>query len=217
MERKRIFIILALLIVAGVLFAGCTTQSPTTVTPTPVPTVTTEMPVAPVTTEMPVAPVTTEMPVAPVTTKITGAPTTQAAMMNVVETLEADGRFTTLVTALKAAQLDGNLSGPGPFTVFAPTDNAFKKLPGGTVESLLKNPEGYYLKKMLLYHIVNGELMAADVKRLGLTDTLSGQPILIDVSNGMIFVNGGTKVITTDVVSSNGVIHIIDTVLNPPS
>jgi uncharacterized surface protein with fasciclin (FAS1) repeats len=138
-------------------------------------------------------------------------------MMNIVETAEADGRFTTLVAALKAAQLDGNLSGPGPFTVFAPTDDAFKKLPGGTVDSLLKDPQGYYLKKMLLYHVVNGELMAADIMRLGSIDTVQGQTLLIDVSNGMIFVNGDAKVITTDIVTSNGVIHVIDTVLNPPA
>jgi len=138
-------------------------------------------------------------------------------MMNIVETAAADGRFTTLVTALKAAQLDGNLSGPGPFTVFAPTDNAFKKLPAGTVDSLLKDPQGYYLKKMLLYHVVNRELMAADIMRLGSINTIEGQTLQIDVSNGMIFVNGDAKVITTDIVCSNGVIHVLDTVLNPPA
>ena len=151
------------------------------------------------------------------TTEITVTATTQAPMMNIVETAAADGRFTTLVTALKAAQLDGNLSGPGPFTVFAPTDDAFKKLPGGTVESLLKDPQGYYLKKMLLYHVVNRELMAGDIMRLGSIDTIQGQTLQIDVSNGMIFVNGDAKVVTTDIVSSNGVIHVIDTVLNPPA
>jgi len=151
------------------------------------------------------------------TTEITVTATTQAPMMNIVETAAADGRFTTLVTALKAAQLDGNLSGPGPFTVFAPTDDAFKKLPGGTVESLLKDPQGYYLKKMLLYHVVNRELKAADIMRLGSIDTIEGQTLQIDVSNGMIFVNGDAKVITTDIVCSNGVIHVVDTVLNPPA
>jgi len=133
-------------------------------------------------------------------------------MKNIVETAAADGRFTTLVAALKAAQLDGNLSGPGPFTVFAPTDDAFKKLPAGTVDSLLKNPQGQ-LKQILLYHVVNRKLMAADVMRLGSINTLQGQSLLIDVSNGMIFVNGNAKVITTDIVCSNGVIHVIDTVL----
>ena len=160
---------------------------------------------------------TTKITTAPTTTEITVTATTQATMMNIVETAAADGRFTTLVTALKAAQLDGNLSGPGPFTVFAPTDDAFKKLPGGTVESLLKDPQGYYLKKMLLYHVVNRELKAADIMRLGSINTVQGQSLLIDVSNGMIFVNGDAEVITTDIVTSNGVIHVIDTVLNPPS
>ena len=175
---------------------------------------TTEITVVPTTTETTVAPATTITTVAPTTTVITVAPT-QAGLKNIVETAEADGRFTTLVTALKAAQLDGNLSGPGSFTVFAPTDNAFKKLPAGTIDSLLKDPQKYYLKKMLLYHVVNKELMAADVMRLGSIDTLEGQSLLIDVSNGTIFVNGNAKVITADIVCSNGVIHVIDNVLTP--
>ena len=136
-------------------------------------------------------------------------------MKNIFETAQADGRLTTLVAALKAAQLDGNLSGPGPLTVFAPTDNAFKKLPAGTIDSFLKDPQKYYLKKMLLYHGVNKKLMAADVMRLGSINTLQGQSLLIDVSNGAIFVNGNAKVITADIVCSNGVIHVIDTVLTP--
>jgi uncharacterized surface protein with fasciclin (FAS1) repeats len=137
-------------------------------------------------------------------------------MKNIVETAEADGGFTTLVTALKATQLDVNLSGSGPFTVFAPTDNAFKKLPDGTIDNLLKDPNKYYLKKMLLYHVVNRELKAANVMRLGYIETLQGQDLLIDVSNGVIFVNGNSKVITTDIECSNGVIHVIDAVLTPP-
>jgi len=153
------------------------------------------------------APITTTTPVA----------TTQAAGMNIVETLAADDRFTTLVTALEAAQLDGNLSSPGPFTVFAPTDDAFKKLPGGTLDSLLKNPQGIYLKKMLTYHVVNRELKAGDIMRLGSINTVQGQSVQVDTSNGVIFLNGDTKVITTDIVCSNGVIHVIDAVLNPPA
>ena len=225
MERRSIFLILIVLIMAGVLVAGCATQNPATVTPTPVPPVTTEMTAAPTTTQTTAAPMTTQttvvstttvITVLPTTTEITVAPTTQATTMNIVETLAADGRFTTLVTALKATQLDGNLSGPGPFTVFAPTDAAFKKLPAGTIDSLLKDPKKYYLKKMLLYHVVNKELMAADVMRLGSINTIQGPSLLIDVSNGMIFVNGNAKVITPDIVCSNGVIHVIDTVLTPP-
>ena len=215
MERKSIFLILAVLITTSVVFAGCATQSPAAVTPTPVPTVTTEITAAPMTTEITVVPTTTEITVVPTTTVKTVAPTTQAGMKNIFETAQADGRLTTLVAALKAAQLDGNLSGPGPLTVFAPTDNAFKKLPSGTIDSFLKDPQKYYLKKMLLYHVVNKELMAADVMRLGSINTLQGQSLLIDVSNGAIFVNGNAKVITADIVCSNGVIHVIDTVLTP--
>ena len=215
MERKSIFLILAVLITASVVFAGCATQSPGTVTPTPVPTVTTEITTAPMTTEITVVPTTTVVTAAPTTTVITVAPTTQAGMKNIVETAEADGRFTTLVTALKATQLDGNLSGPGPFTVFAPTDNAFDKLPDGTIDNLLKDPNKFYLKKMLLYHVVNRELKASDVMRLGSIDTLEGQSLLIGVSSGTIFVNGNAKIITADIECSNGVIHVIDTVLTP--
>ena len=224
MERRSIFLILIVLIMAGVLVAGCATQNPATVTPTPVPPVTTEMTAAPTTTQTTAAPMTTQttvvstttvITVLPTTTEITVAPTTQATTMNIVETLAADGRFTTLVTALKATQLDGNLSGPGPFTVFAPTDAAFKKLPAGTIDSLLKDPKKYYLKKMLLYHVVNKELMATNIMRLGSINTIQGQSLLIDVSNGTIFVNGNTKVISTDIVCSNGVIQVVDTVLTP--
>jgi len=215
MERKSIFLILAVLITASVVFAGCATQSPATVTPTPVPTVTTEITAAPPTTETAV-PMTTVTTVAPATTVITVAPTTQAGMKNIVETLAADGRFTTLVTALKATQLDSNLSGPGPFTVFAPTDTAFKKLPDGTIDSLLKDPNKFYLKKMLLYHVVNRELTTANIMRLGSINTIEGGSLLIAASNGMIFVNGNAKVISADIVCSNGVIQVIDTVLAPP-
>jgi uncharacterized surface protein with fasciclin (FAS1) repeats len=136
-------------------------------------------------------------------------------MKNIVDTLAADGRFTTLVTALKASKLDANLSGPGPFTVFAPTDDAFKKLPAGTVDSLLKDPQGFYSKKLLTYHIVNRKLMAADIMRLGTINTIQGQDLLVASGNGVIFINGGAKIITQDIVCSNGVIQVIDTVLTP--
>ena len=223
MERKRFFLILAVLITASVLFAGCATQSPP-VTPTPVTTVTTEITAAPTTIETTIAPTANVTTVAPTTTVKTAAPTTiittvaptnQSGMKNIVETAQADGRFTTLVTALKAAQLDANLSGPGHFTVFAPTDTAFKKLPDGTIDSLLKDPNKFYLKKMLLYHVVNKKLMAADVMRLGSIETLQGESILVSSSSGVVYLNGGTKIIATDIVCSNGVIHAIDTVLTP--
>ena len=223
MERKSIFLILAVLITASVLFAGCATQSPP-VTPTPVTTVTTEITAAPTTIVTTVAPTTNVTTVAPTTIVTTAAPTTivttvaptnQTGMKNIVETAQADGRFTTLVTALKAAQMDGNLSAPGHFTVFAPTDAAFRKLPDGTVNSLIDDPNKFYLKKRLLYHVVNKKLMAADVMRLGSIETLQGNSILVSSSSGVIYLNGGTKIIATDIVCSNGVIHAIDTVLAP--
>ena len=201
MENKRIFLILAVLITAAILSAGCTTQNPATVTPTPVPTATTEM-----------TTVTTEVTTAPVTTVVTLAPTT-ATGTTIMDALVADGRFTTLVTALKAAQSDGNLSGSGSFTVFAPTDDAFKKLPGGTIDSLLKNPKGQ-LTDILLYHEVNRKLMAADIMRLGSINTLEGQSLLVGVSNGVVTVNNA-NIITPDITCSNGVIQAIDTVLAP--
>lgn len=220
MERRYIFLILAVLIGAGVLFAGCTAPNPAPVTPTPVLTVTTEITTAPVTTVTTVAPLTTEkttVPVTTVTTVKTVAPATPAAGMNIIETLEADGRFTTLVSLLEASELDANLSAPGPFTVFAPTDTAFTKLPGGTIDAFLKDPQAYYLKKLLLYHVVNKKLMTADMMRVGSIDTAIGKSIQIDVSSGTIFVNGGTKVITPDIVCSNGVIQVTDGVLSPPT
>ncbi len=203
MEKKRIFLILAVLITATILCAGCTTQNPAPVTPTPVPSVTTEMTTAPVTTEVTTVPVTTVITVTP----------TKAAGTTIMDALVADGRFTTLVTALKAAQLDGNLSGSGSFTVFAPTDDAFKKLPGGTIDSLLKDPKGQ-LTDILLYHEVNRKLMAADIMRMGSINTIEGQSLLVGVSNGVTTVNNA-KITTTDITCSNGVIQGIDTVLAP--
>jgi transforming growth factor-beta-induced protein len=142
-------------------------------------------------------------------------PTTAAPpMKNIVETAVADGRFTTLVAAVQAAKLDGALSGPGPFTVFAPTDDAFKKLPAGTVESLLKTPEGQ-LKQILLYHVVDGKVMAADVVKLSSAKTLQGSNVNITVKEGVVKINDATVKIT-DIQTKNGVIHVIDKVLIPP-
>ncbi len=203
MEKKRIFLILAVLITASIVCSGCTTPTPATVTPTPAPTVTTEMTTAPVTTEVTTVPVTTVITLTP----------TPAAGTTIMDALVADGRFTTLVTALKATQLDVNLSGSGSFTVFAPTDDAFKKLPGGTIDSLLKDPKGE-LKDILRYHEVNRKLMAADIMRLGSINTIEGQSLLVGVSNGVISVDDA-KITSKDKVCSNGVIQVIDTVLTP--
>jgi len=145
---------------------------------------------------------------------VTATPTVASPMKTIVETAVADGRFTTLVAAVQAAKLDGALSGPGPFTVFAPTDDAFKNLPPGTVESLLKTPEGQ-LKQILLYHVVDGKVMAADVVKLSSAKTLQGSNVNITVTNGVVKINDATVKIT-DIQTKNGVIHVIDKVLIPP-
>jgi len=124
------------------------------------------------------------------------------------------GSFTTLVAALKAAGLVETLQGKGPFTVFAPTDAAFAKLPAGTVEALLADKE--QLAAILTYHVVPGKVTAADVMRMGKGNpaTVNGQTLAIMVSGGKVFVNDAT-VVAADVTASNGVIHVIDTVVMP--
>ena len=132
-------------------------------------------------------------------------------MADIVDVAVNAGSFTTLVAAVKAAGLVETLKGAGPFTVFAPTDEAFAKLPAGTVEGLLKDlPK---LKKILTYHVVSGKVMAADVVKLKSAKTVEGSDVKIDASNG-VKVND-SKVVTPDVAADNGVIHIIDTVLLP--
>ncbi len=130
---------------------------------------------------------------------------------NIVETAIAAGQFTTLVKAVKAADLVDTLSSPGPFTVFAPTDDAFAKLPKGALEKLLKDPEA--LKRILLSHVVSGKVMAADVVKLKSAKNAFGQMLAIDAKKGVIV--GKSKVEKTDIVTSNGVIHVIDTVIMP--
>ncbi|MBW4552624.1 MAG: fasciclin domain-containing protein [Aphanocapsa sp. GSE-SYN-MK-11-07L] len=133
-------------------------------------------------------------------------------MTDIVDTAANAGSFSTLVSAIKAAGLVETLKGAGPFTVFAPTDDAFAKLPEGTVEGLLKDlPK---LKQILTYHVVSGKVMAADVVKLKSAKTVEGSEVKIDASNGGVKVNAST-VTTPDVAADNGVIHIIDTVLLP--
>ncbi len=124
------------------------------------------------------------------------------------------GSFTTLVAALKAAGLVETLQGKGPFTVFAPTDAAFAKLPKGTVEALLADKE--QLAAILTYHVVPGKVTAADVIRMGKGNpaTVNGQTLAVMVQDGKVYVNNAT-VVTADVMASNGVIHVIDTVVLP--
>ena len=134
-------------------------------------------------------------------------------MEDIVEIAVGDRRFTTLVAAVKAANLVETLKGKGPFTVFAPTDDAFKKLPAGTVDNLLKDIPT--LKNILLFHVVPGNVMAADVVKLKSANTVLGKPLAIKVTNGKVAVNDANVVIT-DIKASNGVIHVIDRVLLPP-
>ena len=140
------------------------------------------------------------------------APALRAQEKDIVDTAVAAGSFTTLVAAVKAAGLVDTLKSAGPFTVFAPTDDAFKKLPAGTVEKLLADPEA--LKKILLYHVVSGKVMAADVMKMKTAKTVNGANIRIKTQGGVMVNNA--KVAKTDIVCSNGVIHVIDTVIMPP-
>ncbi len=140
-----------------------------------------------------------------------------ASTKSIAEIAVEDGRFTTLVAALEAAGLVETLSGEGEFTVFAPVDEAFAALPEGTVEALLQDPDGA-LTNVLLYHVVSGTVKAEDVVGLEAAPTLQGQNITIAVDgDGQVFLNGTVKVIITDIVASNGVVHVIDAVLLPAS
>ena len=127
-----------------------------------------------------------------------------------------DNGFTTLVTAVQAAELVETLQGPGPFTVFAPTDAAFASLPSGTLESLLLPENKDLLTDILTYHVVAGEVTADQVVTLTSATTIQGEAIAITVENGTVFLNG-VAVSATDVEASNGVVHVIDGVLLPPS
>lgn len=132
---------------------------------------------------------------------------------NIVETAQAAGFFETLVAAVQAADLDSTLAGEGPFTVFAPTDEAFGKLPEGTVEELLKPENREKLAGILTYHVVPGKVMAADVKP-GNVKTANGKEVTIAVEDGAVMF-GGARVVNTDIKTSNGVIHVIGSVVLP--
>ena len=123
------------------------------------------------------------------------------------------GQFNTLVAAVKAAGLVDTLNGAGPFTVFAPTDEAFAKLPAGTVETLLKPENKEKLIAVLTYHVLAGKVMAADVKTMS-AKTVNGKEVPVKVDAGKVTV-GTANVVKTDIAASNGVIHVIDTVLIP--
>ncbi len=137
-------------------------------------------------------------------------------MHDIIDTAVAAGSFKTLAAAVTAAGLVPTLKGAGPFTVFAPTDEAFAKLPAGTVEALLADiPK---LAAILTYHVVAGKVMAADVMTMDgkSAATVNGATVAISTKDG-VKLNGASKVVTTDIACTNGVIHVIDTVLMPPS
>ena len=147
------------------------------------------------------------------------APPSEEGMQSgddIVQVVLSRDDFSTLATALEAAGLIENLSGPGPYTVFAPTNEAFEKLPEGTVDELLKPENRNQLAAILTYHVVPNEAMAADVTSMTEASTLLGAPLEISTSGDEVMVNDAT-VTETDIEASNGVIHVIDTVLLPPS
>lgn len=133
---------------------------------------------------------------------------------DIVDVAAANGSFSTLVAAVKAAGLVDTLKGDGPFTVFAPTDEAFAKLPAGTVENLLKSENKDKLTAILTYHVVSGKVMATDVVKLDSAATVQGQSVNVTTNDGSVMINNA-NVVMADVKASNGVIHVIDTVLLP--
>jgi uncharacterized surface protein with fasciclin (FAS1) repeats len=145
---------------------------------------------------------------------LAAAPARAQQPKNIVDTAVAAGSFTTLAKALAAADLVATLKGPGPFTVFAPTDQAFAKLPAGTLNDLLKPENKDKLRRILTYHVVAGDVRAADVVKLKSAKAVSGDTIAVAVKDGKVHVDNAS-VTTTDIAASNGVIHVIDTVLIP--
>ena len=141
---------------------------------------------------------------------------TQSAKADIVDTAVAAGSFNTLAKALQAADLVDTLKGKGPFTVFAPTDEAFAKLPQGTLDDLLKPENKAKLRRILTYHVVSGRVTAADVVKLKSAKAVSGDAIEITSNGGTVTVDGA-KVVKTDINASNGVIHVIDSVMLPDS
>jgi len=133
---------------------------------------------------------------------------------DIVDTAVGAGQFKTLAAALQAAGLVETLKGKGPFTVFAPTDAAFAKLPAGTVETLLKPENKAKLADILTYHVVPGKVMATDVVKVKEAKTVQGGSVKVNAMGGKVMIDGA-NVVTADIAASNGVIHVIDTVLMP--
>lgn len=145
------------------------------------------------------------------------ATATAATSQSIAAIAAGNPDFSTLVAALKAADLVATLDGQGPFTVFAPTNAAFEKLPPGTVENLLKPENKAQLAAVLTYHVVPGSVMAADVVKLDEAKTVEGSAIDIAVADGKVRLNDAATVTATDIKASNGVIHVIDSVILPPA
>jgi len=145
-----------------------------------------------------------------------GAMSARAADKDIVDTAVGAGQFNTLAAALTAAGLVETLKGEGPFTVFAPTDEAFAKLPAGTVETLLKPENKDQLVAVLTYHVVPGKVMAADVVKVTEAKTVNGATIAVKVDGDTVMIDDA-KVTAADVAASNGVIHVIDAVILPPN
>ena len=154
-----------------------------------------------------------EAPAQTMSTDTSMGETSSPAEMNIVETAAAAGQFKTLTSLLQQTGLDKTLGEDGPYTVFAPTDKAFAKVPKKTLDALAANPD--QLKAVLLYHVADGDVKAADVAAMSSVATLNGASLPIKANDAIVRV-GGAKVIQADVMTSNGVIHVIDAVLIPP-
>ena len=191
MNRLTILLAPALALAVVACSSSAATPSPTAATPSP----------------------TAATPQAPATAS--PEPSEAAMAKDIVATATEAGTFSTLLTAATAAGLVETLQGEGPFTVFAPTDEAFAALPAGTLDGLLADPEA--LKQVLLYHVVSGEVTADQVVGLTSADSVEGSPIAIAVRDGTVFLNDTAEVVATDVMASNGVIHVIDSVILPPA
>ena len=198
--KNRLFVLLSLLLALALAACGGQATPAPTAEPAPEPTAVPVEPTAEPTTEPTAEPM----------------PEVMEPTMSIAEIAVDNGSFTTLVAALDAAGLVETLSGEGAFTVFAPTDDAFAALPEGTVETLLADPTGA-LTQILLYHVVDGVALAETVVTLESVTTLNGADVTIEVTDSGVVLNGSVNVVTTDIMATNGVIHVIDAVLLPPA
>jgi uncharacterized surface protein with fasciclin (FAS1) repeats len=156
------------------------------------------------------------LPVIALSLLLAGSMMAEKPNKDIVDTAVSAGQFNTLAKALQAAGLVDTLKGEGPFTVFAPTDEAFAKLPAGTLEELLKPENKDKLVAILTYHVVAGEVKASDVVKLSSAKAVNGEPLKIAPTSGNVMINDA-NVVKADILCSNGVIHVIDTVLLPES